>query len=205
MTGNDADILPFIDIANIACGAHASNPDHIAETVRLAISHGVRISAHPGYADRPNFGRVSQTLSFDEILELVESQVQILKHICQKEHTNLSAIKPHGALYHDMTAKQHVREAIISIAKKHELPLIVPALKAEWAIPVLREVFADRSYLPDGNLAPRSQEGSLFLDQEKIVTQARHFSAPLNTADTLCFHGDNPASVLALKTLYAKD
>jgi len=203
MTGNDADIMQLIELGNIACGSHASNPEHMAETVQLAISHGVKISAHPGYADRENFGRLSHTHTYGEILELVETQVQLLKDICAQQGTSLYAIKPHGALYHDMMAVSHVRDAIESIAQKYNLPLIVPAVEAEWSVPVLKEVFADRAYDPDGTLIPRSVAGSLYLDEKFIIAQARQFDE--NEADTLCFHGDNPASVSALHTLYARD
>ncbi len=204
MTGNDANIMPYIDIGNIACGSHASNPEHMAETVKLAISHGVKISAHPGYADKENFGRISQSLNYEQTLLLVDMQVQLLQNICEQLGTTLYSIKPHGALYHDMIQQHHVRNTLIRTAQKYNIPLIVPAIKSMWSIPVIREAFADRGYISDGSLVPRSQEGALYLDQDKIVDQALQFTE-INKlkADTLCFHGDNPASVLALKTLYA--
>ena len=111
MTGNDADIMPFIDIGNIACGYHVSDPEHMAETVRLAMRHNVKISAHPSYADRKNFGRISQSLSHLEISQLMEAQVKLLQDICIQHETTLYSIKPHGALYHDMMMQSHLRQA----------------------------------------------------------------------------------------------
>lgn len=209
MTGADEEIMPCISVGNIACGYHVSNPEHMAETVRLALTYGVKISAHPSYFDRENFGRISVPHTRDEIVELVEAQVSLLGRICEEEGASLFAIKPHGALYHDMMEQRHVREAIVSVAKKYQLHLIVQAMPRErdqitWEIPVLTEVFADRAYLPDGRLKPRSEEGSLYLDESVILRQAREFLEN-SSADTLCFHGDNPASVAALKCLYAED
>ncbi len=209
MTGADEEIMPCISIGNIACGYHASNPEHMAETVRLALTYGVKISAHPSYFDKENFGRVSIPHTREEIVELLEAQVSLLESICSSVGGSLFSIKPHGALYHDMMEKPFVREAIVSVAKKYQLPLIVQAIpqggeEIDWGTPVLTEVFADRAYLPDGSLKPRSEAGALYLEESIIVRQARDFMEK-NSADTLCFHGDNPASVAALKCLYAKD
>ena len=207
MTGEDQEIMPHISIGNIACGYHASDPEHMLETVKLAISHGVKISAHPSYHDLENFGRVSVPHSSEEIIELLEAQVGLLEKICIANGTPLYAIKPHGALYHDMMQQEKVRNAICSIAMKYQLPLIVQAMpinttEIEWSVPIISEVFADRAYDSEGLLIPRSTPGSLHLDEEIIVQQAKHL-INTNSADTLCFHGDNPASVAALKSLHA--
>ena len=55
--GMDADVMPFIDMANIACGFHASDPLTMDQTVRMAIAENVTIGAHPGYPDLLGFGR----------------------------------------------------------------------------------------------------------------------------------------------------
>jgi UPF0271 protein len=209
MTGADVEIMPHISIGNIACGYHVSNPDHMAETVRLAISHGVKLSAHPSYFDLENFGRVSVPHSSEEIVDLLETQVSLLGNICFDQGASLFAIKPHGALYHDMMQQRVVREAIISVASKYQLPLIVQAMpqntgEIHWGVPVITESFADRAYGSDGMLILRSEPGSLHLDKALILRQARQLIND-HSADTLCFHGDNPASVAALKCLYAQD
>jgi len=49
--GNDAQVMPFITSANVACGFHASDPSNIWKTVKLAAKHGVGIGAHPSYPD----------------------------------------------------------------------------------------------------------------------------------------------------------
>lgn len=209
MTGADGEIMPHISIGNIACGYHASNPDHMAETVRLAASHGVKISAHPSYLDRENFGRVSVPHSEDEIVDLLENQISLLEKICVDHGVELFAIKPHGALYHDMMRNEMVRGVISATAARYKLPLVVQWMpfsenQIEWNVPVLTEVFADRAYDSDGYLKPRSEPGSLYLEKTVILRQARQMLSE-DKADTLCFHGDNPTSVVALKCLYAED
>jgi len=207
MTGADGEIMPHISIGNIACGYHASDLTHMRETVSLAMRHGVRISAHPGYRDKKNFGRVSLPHSFDEVVRLVEEQVLALKGICEEFETDLFAIKPHGALYHDMIRDAFVREAISQVAHDIGVPLIVQFLPDEvdeinWEVPVIKEVYADRAYDAKGMLVPRSQSGSLHENAHVIVEQAQRLMS-LNEADILCFHGDHPASVEALKILHA--
>ncbi len=73
--GLDEDVMPCIDMANIACGFHASDPDVMAFTVQNAKSHNVIIGAHPGYADKKGFGRRSIPHSSEEITNLVAYQV----------------------------------------------------------------------------------------------------------------------------------
>ena len=43
--GNDERIMPFISIANVACGVHASDPTVMHRTVRLALEQSASGSA----------------------------------------------------------------------------------------------------------------------------------------------------------------
>ena len=95
--GCEVAVMPFIDQANIACGAHAGNPELIQQTMDLAQQHGVSVGAHPGYPDRERFGRVSMDLPPEEISILVAEQVAVLTELGDVDY-----VKPHGALYHDM-------------------------------------------------------------------------------------------------------
>lgn len=206
--GDDAVMMPFLDLGNIACGSHAGDAEHMAVTVNLAMKHGVKICAHPGYRDRENFGRVSVDYSRVELTALMDEQVSLLKGICVGQGTVLSGVKPHGALYHDMMRDKGgvVRAVMVEVAKRYEVPLVVQAGSddIEWGVEVLCEVFADRGYTADGGLMARSEAGALYLEAEQVVEQAEKFiggGERLLEADTLCFHGDNPASVLALKLL----
>ena len=56
--GQDSELMRWVTSANIACGAHAGDAATMRATVRLAHRHGVAVGAHPGYADRVNFGRL---------------------------------------------------------------------------------------------------------------------------------------------------
>lgn len=214
MTGSDGEVMPYISMGNIACGGHASDVEHMGETVRLAVEHGVRVCAHPGYRDRENFGRVSVLCSREEIMELMGEQVGLLKGICEAEGVGLCAVKPHGALYHDMMKGGMVRDTIVDVVRGFGVPLVVQAgVQVDWEVEVMKEVFADRGYCVDGSLMARSEEGSLHIEPEVILGQARGLmecgevvcgdgSVIRLEADTLCFHGDNVASVEALRRLY---
>lgn len=215
IVGSDEAILPYIKMGNIACGGHASDAGHMEVTVDLAIQYEVNICAHPGYCDRPNFGRISVDYCREELVKLVSDQIGLLDKICQDRGGELTAIKPHGALYHDMMRDKAgmVRTVMVEMARKYQVPLVVQAgSEIEWGIEVMTEVFADRGYMADGGLMPRTEECSLYDNVERIVEQARRFidGDGVRTcnggdfsleADTICFHGDNLASVDALKLL----
>ena len=53
----DAELMPLITSANVACGFHAGDPGTAATSLRLAKQHGVQVGAHPGFPDREHFGR----------------------------------------------------------------------------------------------------------------------------------------------------
>ena len=216
IVGSDEAILPYIKMGNVACGGHASDAGHMEVTVDLAIQYEVNICAHPGYCDRPNFGRISVDYCREELVKLVSDQIGLLDRICQDRNVELTAIKPHGALYHDMMRDKAgmVRTVMVEMARKYQVPLVVQAGSddIEWGVEVMTEVFADRGYMDDGGLMPRTEAGSLYDNVDRIVEQARRFIGGDGVrtcnggdfsleADTICFHGDNLASVDALKLL----
>jgi UPF0271 protein len=73
-------------------------------------------------------------------------------------------------------------------------------------VAVFSEVFADRAYLPSGQLVPRQQAGAVLHDADEAAQRLLTFletgrmpvlggePIPLR-ADSVCVHGDNPASV----------
>ncbi len=221
--GLDKDVMPHVDLANVACGFHASDPDIMRHTVRLACAHGVRVGAHPAYPDLVGFGRRSLACSPQEIENLVLYQVGALAAICQAEGTRLAYVKPHGALYNDMMQNPDKLLAVMRAvaAFDAQLPLMVmatanpaPALQlAEQAgIKLWFEAFADRAYDAAGFLVSRRLPGAVHHDPDVIVDQARRIALgqPLVTidgselrlqADTLCVHGDNPESIAAIRAI----
>lgn len=221
--GLDHEVMPHVDLANIACGFHASDPDVMRKTVRLAKRHGVGIGAHPAYPDLVGFGRRSMACSPEEIENLVLYQLGALQGICRAEGTGLCYVKPHGALYNDM-ARDPERFAAVARAVRAfdpELPLMTlamrdnSALKAQaeqQGVTLWFEAFADRAYDSEGRLVPRSRPGAVHHDPETIIDQARRIATgqPLTAsdgsdlvlqADTLCVHGDNEESIAAVRRI----
>jgi 5-oxoprolinase (ATP-hydrolysing) subunit A len=191
--GEDEAILPHIDSANVGCGVHAGSASISIETVLRCRALGVEVGAHPGYDDRPNFGRVEVPISVEEIEMLVAFQVAALAAIGP-----LGYVKAHGALYHRCQRDRAAADALARIAKAHgaglmgqpDFEIVAAALRA--GIPAYREGFADRRILPDGSLAPRHEPGSL-LDPERAVEQALRM-ARSGRYDTICIHGDSPGA-----------
>lgn len=219
--GSDATLIPLLDMANIACGFHASDPEHMSKTVALCLKHKVTIGAHPGYPDLQGFGRRSMAMESNTVTQLVLYQVGALKAIAEHQGGKVTYIKPHGALYNDMMSSPEIFNALLSAAQSLSLPLMVlatrehqhyQALAADKGVSVMFEGFADRSYLNSGLLAPRSMDNAVLHQQDQILTQADAFiaRAPIKTLDgksvtltidTLCVHGDNQASIDVAKAL----
>lgn len=218
--GHDAELMPLITSANIACGAHAGDEATILETCRLADAHGVCVGAHPGFADRANFGRIEQAISPADAAELVMSQVAGFSKIAGDR---LRHVKLHGALYNQVS--RDLRHAAAVTDKLYrfwpELTLFAPAgselLRAARArqLRVVSEVFADRTYQRDGSLTPRSRPDALIHDEDVAVTQVLRMiregvvratdgtEVPI-VADTVCLHGDGPDPVAFARRLRAE-
>ena len=109
----DKQVMPYIDMTNLACGFHAGSPIIMDTCVKLAIKHNVTIGAHPGYDDFKNFGRVSIQCSLKEIKTLIIYQIGALDAICKLYNTKITYVKPHGALYNDMMKDETIFRAIL--------------------------------------------------------------------------------------------
>ena len=191
--GEDEAILPHIDSANVGCGVHAGSASISIETVLRCRALGVEVGAHPGYDDRPNFGRVEVPISVEEIEMLVAFQVAGVAAIGP-----LGYVKAHGALYHRCQRDPAAADALARIAKAHGAGLMgqpdfeIVAAARRAGIPAYREGFADRRILPDGSLASRLEPGSL-LEPQRAVEQALQM-ARSGRYDTICIHGDSPGA-----------
>ena len=207
--GNDASIMPYISSANIACGFHAGNVDIMRQTIELALEHNVAIGAHPGFDDKENFGRIEQQLSDDEVYDLIKTQLEILQKHIDEAGAIMHHIKPHGALY-NMSAKNYTVASIIARAvKDHDPSLILYGLSNSQSIiaaeeknlKTASEVFADRTYMDDGTLTPRTHSNALITDnkqsikqvlqmvQQQTVTSVNNKTVTVK-ANTICIHGD---------------
>jgi UPF0271 protein len=221
--GQDQKIMPFIDMANIACGMHASDPTVMQRTVRDAKMHGLRIGAHPGYADLQGFGRRFIDMPLDELQALFIYQIGALDGICTSEGARLSYVKPHGALYNAMMTSDAIFTALLAGLKRYNpsLPLMIMAvpdhqryqtMADDYNISLLFEAFVDRTYQKDGRLTPRSEVGACHTDLEAICQQALRLANEQRVickdgsdiaikADTLCIHGDGELATAIAKTL----
>lgn len=206
---DDGPVLPFLTSASIACGVHAGSPFIMDRVVSLALSRRVQVGAHPGYADRENFGRAAVDLPPDELRALVLYQVAALDGFVRAHGGRLAHVKTHGALYNraarDLTAATAIAEAV----RAYGGDLIVVGLAGSVQLGAARlaglraagEAFADRRYLPDATLMPRSEPGAVLRDPKEAAEQAaliaREGCAVASDgsrvridADTLCLHGD---------------
>ncbi|UZR30864.1 LamB/YcsF family protein [Methylococcus mesophilus] len=209
--GQDEILLELVTSANIACGFHAGDPDVMAETVRLAVSRGVALGAHPSLPDRQGFGRRAMALRPDEIRNLVLYQIGALAGFARAAGGRLVHVKPHGALYSQAASDAAMAEAVAAAARAFDANLILvgPAgshlVRAGEAVglAVAREGFADRRYEPDGTLTPRSRPDALIEEPAEAVAQAlgmvergevtaRDGTVIPMPVDTLCLHGDGP-------------
>ena len=205
--GNDAEIIPYIDEANIACGFHAGDAFTMRETVALCIRHGVKMGAHPSFLDRENFGRQEIELSSEEIYLLVKKQIETLNQIVKTAGGTLNHVKPHGALYNTSAKNPDIAKAIAKAVKDVNGDLILFGLKGSQSIEVAQtmglktaeEAFADRRYESDGSLTPRSQPGACFTEIQDVLDQVEKIKA-----DTWCIHGDGPHALEFAKALKAK-
>lgn len=223
--GLDSQVMPFIDMANIACGFHAGDPLIMRQTVRLAKQHNVSIGAHPSYQDLQGFGRRSIEYSKDELINLLQYQIGALQAICQAEGCQVDYVKPHGALYNDMMANEEIFQQVcqavseINQGQKQQIKLMIQALPEhnshyrvligiakQYQLNLLFEAFADRHYQANGLLVPRSEKNAVIEDVEIIKLRITHLlsqgellavdGSPLKIpVDTLCVHGDNEKAV----------
>lgn len=208
--GADEEMMKWITSANIACGAHAGDPQVMARTVSLAVEHGVALGAHPGYPDLSGFGRREMALSPDEITYTIYYQLGALEAFARVQGVTLVHVKPHGALYNLAARDRATAQMIAQAVAAYNPALILVGLAGSEltragkavGLRVANEGFPDRAYLPDGQLMPRAQSGALITNPEQVAQNAlRLVKAGLagmdaeNRVHSLCLHGDNAEAV----------
>ena len=211
--GMDEQILPLITSANIACGFHASDPVVMSRTVKMAAESGVATGAHPGYQDLVGFGRRNMKVAPAEVTDIVMYQIGALKAFCRANGIAMQHVKPHGAMY-------NMAETICRGIKAVNPDLIllgpgsgkmVKAAKA-LGLKTAGEVFADRAYMEDGTLVPRSQEGAMITDEEEAVARVLEMVQKGTVtaitgkkiavqADSICVHGDGQKALLFVQKI----
>lgn len=210
----DEQIIPLITSANIACGFHAGGIDTIKQTIELCLLHHVAIGAHPSWPDKENFGRKEMQFSSTEFYNIILEQLNIISAVAKEQGAILHHVKPHGALYNQSAKDPMIASTIAKAIKDFDSSLILFGLSGSHSITEAKkqglktasEVFADRTYMDDGSLTPRSQPNALIEDENKAVQQSLQMiiKQTITTisgktisiiADTICLHGDGSNAV----------
>jgi 5-oxoprolinase (ATP-hydrolysing) subunit A len=220
--GDDDAIMPFVSSVNIACGFHAGDPSVMRATVQTAAAHRVAIGAHPGLPDLAGFGRREMAVTPQEVYDMTAYQVGALRGIAGAAGVSLDHVKPHGALYNMAAVRKPIADAIALAIRDMDSSLILVGLSGSCLIEAGRaqglrtasEVFADRNYLANGTLAPRSSPHAMVHDVDIAaaravrMVQARRVTAIDGSdvpvlADTICIHGDAESAPLFAQRIRA--
>jgi 5-oxoprolinase (ATP-hydrolysing) subunit A len=213
-SGHDAELFEFISSANIATGFHAGDSDTMHAAVSAAKKRGVAVGAHPSFFDRENFGRKELKVPNDEVFDAVAYQLGIFQTIASALDVRPNHVKPHGALYNMAVRDEKLADAIAHAIESVDPKLILFAPdKTELAragevhgLQIAREIFADRNYLNEGWLVPRTRRDALLHDPKeaaqrvlRMLREGKVRSVEGRDVDvrgeTICVHGDTPGAV----------
>jgi UPF0271 protein len=216
--GFDEELVPLVSSVNIACGAHAGDLQTMKRSVGLALGCGAAIGAHPGFEDREHFGRRELPCAPREAALLVVGQTRLLQQVASGLGARVGHVKLHGALYNMASRDRALASAVVAaLAEEERLSgfrrvlvalagSVLFAAGRDAGLAVIGEAFADRSYLPDGSLAPRAMPGAVIKDEDRAAEQALLIArdsvartidggtVPVD-AGTICIHGDSPKAV----------
>jgi UPF0271 protein len=203
---DDAGLLSVVTSANVACGVHAGDEVTMRRVCEEAAARGVAVGAQVSYDDRPNFGRKPMDVAYGALRDLVAEQVELLAAIAGTVGTEVSYVKPHGALYNRVVHDEEQARAVL--AGSGALPVlglpgsVVLSLAAATGRAVHREGFPDRGYTDDGRLLPRSEPGAVLHDPEAIAARAVEMALS-GQVDSVCVHGDSPSAVASAQAVRA--
>ena len=212
--GHDSELFALISSANIATGFHAGDADTMHAAVLAAKAHGVAVGAHPSLFDRENFGRQELKVSAEEVFDAVAYQLGIFEAVAAAAEMRPNHVKPHGALYNMAVRDEKLADAIARAIKSVDSKLILFAPNktdlagagATHGLQIAHEVFADRNYLSDGWLVPRTRADALLNDPveaaKRVLRMLREGKVrsvegrDVNVrAETICVHSDTPGAV----------
>ncbi|KAH8689662.1 lactam utilization protein lamb [Talaromyces proteolyticus] len=219
--GPDADLLPLVDHANIACGFHASDPLIMMETVQNCIKHGVKIGAHPGFPDLQGFGRREMKLTPDELTAMIVYQVGALKGFLDREGAPLHHVKPHGMLY-GMCCKDYETAKAVFLGIPKGVPIFglagtcMELAARDLGIEFIAEFYADVKYNADSSLVIERKKRPWNTDEvyARVTQQLQTSTAPAVDGSTctipvknhpvsICCHSDVPGCVEVVKATRA--
>ena len=205
--GNDEGVMPFITEANIACGFHGSDPNHMSRTVRLAKRHNVKVGAHFSLPDLAGFGRREMKIEREEMANIVIYQIGALKGFLEAEGVELAHLKPHGALYGMAARQEHIAHAICDAGEVFQVPIfglsgtLHDEIYTTRGLEFVPEFFADLDYDDDGKLlitrehmpvdAQEAGRRALRAVKDGILLSSGGKEVPV-IARTVCIHSDTP-------------
>lgn len=205
--GDDDAIMPLITEANIACGFHGSDPNHMAHAVASAKKHGIKIGAHFSLPDLSGFGRREMVIDRAEMTNIILYQIGALNEFLKVSGLQLSHLKPHGALYGMAARQEHIAHAICDAGQHLDVPIFGLAGTLHEEIYVARglefraEFFADLDYDDNGKLLITREHAAYDPDivAEKVIKAVDDgivlsASGKQNAvrAETICVHSDTP-------------
>lgn len=208
--GDDEALMPLISAANVACGFHGSDPNHMRATVRLARDHGVSVGAHPSLPDLQGFGRREMKMDRDEMANIIIYQVGALKAFLDAEGMPLNHIKPHGSLYGMAARYEHIAQAVCDAADVFMVPIygmlgtLHESIYSQRGHTLVAEYYADLAYRDDGSLIVTREHDPVDAAEAarrcvRAIEQGK--TASVNNqdvdvgADSICVHSDTPNAV----------
>jgi UPF0271 protein len=220
--GSDHALLEFVTSANLACGFHAGDPSTLRSVSGAAVAKNVAVGAQVSFPDLAGFGRRAMQIAPEELRDLVLYQIGALDGFMRAAGSQVTYLKPHGALYHVTMTDPVAAAAVVAAAKEYDQRLAVlglpdsELLRAADAAGLrpIREAFADRAYVASGALQPRSQEGSVLQDPSEILQrclrmmEAGEIVALDGTilkvqADSICVHSDTPNALAIARAVHS--
>ncbi len=212
--GSDDALLDIVSSASIACGGHAGDAATMRHVLRACKASGRRAGAHPGYADRENFGRKRLDIPRHVLLGQVREQMALIRHIAAEVGVPLSYVKLHGALANEAAENLELALDLFATIQAVDPKLAILALDASRQVDaavalgqtVIREAYADRAYMADGLLAPRSMDGAVIHDGETVIARCLRLARQgeivaldgtvlKSAARSICLHGDTPGAL----------
>lgn len=212
---NDERLLQLVSSANVCCGLHAGDYNEMRKAISWAKQNNVRVGAHPSFPDRENFGRTNMNLPDDEMKACLLYQLGAVKALCDAEGVALSYVKPHGALYNMAAKDPQLATLIAQTVKQFDPNLKLMGLSGSLMLTVaeklglatISEVFADRHYLADGSLVPRTRPDAMVESDDEAIAQVLQMiqQGTVPTVDggdvaikaeSVCLHGDGEHAVV---------
>jgi 5-oxoprolinase (ATP-hydrolysing) subunit A len=213
-SGRDAELFELITSANIATGFHAGDSDTMHAAISAAMQHKVAVGAHPSFFDRENFGRRELNVPNEEVFDAVAYQLGVFQAVASALAVRPNHVKPHGALYNMAVRDKNLADAIVRAIASVDPKLILFApdntelsrAGEAHGLTIAREIFADRNYLNDGWLVPRTRPDALLHDPKeaagrvlRMLREGKVRSVQGRDVDvrgeTICVHGDTPGAV----------